>query len=434
MADLLTPGRLMRVVDRRADPPGRGTVNRERFIRRFKDEIKRAVDDQIGERKIADIGKGGKVSIPGRGLAEPYLHHDDKTGSRDFVLPGNKEYVPGDQIKRPSGGAGEGGADGEEPGRGEGADGFAFVLSRDEFLSLFFDDLELPNLERTKFGDVVQEKKHRAGYSKDGTPGNLSAVATVKMSIARRIALRGTLGEQIEQLEAELEHKEGEEPAARAALVQELTRLKQRRENLPFLEDIDRRYRARVTQPAPATRAVMLCLMDVSGSMDERKKDLAKRFFALLYLFLERKYGAVEIVFIRHTETAQEVDEDTFFHDPQSGGTLVLPALELAHRIISKRYASGEWNVYIAQASDGDCGLDDGKQSVGFVQQLLLPLVRYFAYIDIPSATGWFNRPSDLWQSYEALEGEAFAKHQVRDRRDLWPVLRKLFARREAAA
>ena len=71
----------------------------------------------------------------------------------------------------------------------------------------------------------------------------------------------------------------------------------------------------------------MLCLMDVSGSMDERKKDLAKRFFALLYLFLERKYSAVDVVFIRHTETAQEVDEKTFFYDPQSGGTLVMPAL-----------------------------------------------------------------------------------------------------------
>jgi hypothetical protein len=430
MTDLLKPGRFMRVVDRRADPPGRGTVNRERFIRRFKDEIKRAVDDQVGERKIADIGKGGKVSIPGRGLAEPYLHHDHKTGSRDFVLPGNREYLPGDSIDRPPGGSGQGDGDGQEPGRGEGTDSFAFVLSRDEFLSLFFDDMELPNLERTRFGEVVQEKKHRAGYSKDGTPGNLSAVATVKMSIARRIALRGTLNEQIEELEEALACAPDDDE--RAELEADIARLKQRRDSLPFLEDIDRRYRARVTQPAPATRAVMLCLMDVSGSMDERKKDLAKRFFALLYLFLERKYRAVEIVFIRHTETAQEVDEDTFFHDPQSGGTLVLPALELAHRVIQKRFAGGEWNVYIAQASDGDCGQEDGHQSAGFVQSTLLPRVRYFAYIDIPGAAGWFNRPSDLWQSYESVEDEAFARHQVRDRRDIWPVLRKLFARREA--
>lgn len=432
MTDSANPGRFMRVVDRRADPPGRGTVNRERFIRRFKDEIKRAVDEQIGDRKLADIGKGGKVSIPGRGLAEPYLHHDAKTGSRDFVLPGNKEYLPGDMIRRPPGGAGQGGPEGDEPGRGEGTDNFAFVLSKDEFLQLFFDDLELPNLERTRFGEVVQEKKHRAGYSKDGTPGNLSAVATVKMSIARRIALRGTLNEQIEEFEEALSLAPDEDE--RAAIAAEVARLKQRRDSLPFLEDIDRRYRARVVQPAPATRAVMLCLMDVSGSMDERKKDLAKRFFALLYLFLERKYRAVDIVFIRHTETAQEVDEDAFFHDPQSGGTLVLPALELALQVIQKRYGSGDWNVYIAQASDGDCGQDDGQQSAAFVQNTLLPRVRYFAYIDIPGAAGSFNRPSDLWQSYEAVTDEAFAKHQVRDRRDIWPVLRKLFARREATA
>jgi uncharacterized protein len=431
MSDLLNPGRFMRVVDRRGDPPGRGTVNRERFIRRFKDEIKRAVDDQIGNRGIADIGKGGKVSIAGRGLAEPWLHHDPRTGSRDFVLPGNREYLPGDSIRRPADGAGQGGADGDEAGRGEGGDSFAFVLSKDEFLQLFFDDLELPNLERTRFGDVVQEKRHRAGYSRDGTPGNLSAAATVKMSIARRIALRGSLGEQIESLE---QTQVEAAPQEQAAIAQEIARLKTRRENLPFLEDIDRRYRARVTQPAPATRAVMLCLMDVSGSMDERKKDLAKRFFALLYLFLERKYGAVEIVFIRHTETAQEVDEQAFFHDTQSGGTLVLPALELAHKLIARRYAGAEWNVYIAQASDGDCGIEDGRQSVAYVQSALLPLVRYFAYVDIPSASGWFNRPSDLWQSYEGIGSETFARHQVRDRRDIWPVLRKLFARREAPA
>jgi uncharacterized sporulation protein YeaH/YhbH (DUF444 family) len=186
--------------------------------------------------------------------------------------------------------------------------------------------------------------------------------------------------------------------------------------------------------PAPATRAVMLCLMDVSGSMDEHKKDLAKRFFALLYLFLERKYGHVDVVFVRHTEKAEEVDEQTFFYDPQSGGTLVLPALELAHQIIEERYTGEQWNVYIAQASDGDCGLDDGRQSAAFADDVLMPAVRYFAYVDIPSVTGWFVRPSDLWQSYEAISSPAFARRQVRARSDIWPVFRELFARKEATA
>ena len=225
--------------------------------------------------------------------------------------------------------------------------------------------------------------------------------------IARRIALRGALAERISELEQELS---GTDPALRPSREEEIAALRRRRENLPFLEDVDRRYRSRVPTAAPASRAVMLCLMDVSGSMDERKKDLAKRFFALLYLFLERKYGHVDVVFVRHTETAEEVDEERFFHDPQTGGTLVHPALELAHRIITTRFAGPDWNVYVAQASDGDCTGEDGRRSAGFLEQDLLPLVRYYAYIDIPGSSGWFNRTSDLWQSYDVIQGKAFAR------------------------
>lgn len=428
MNDVLAPARLMRIVDRRADPPGRGAVNREKFIRRYKDEIKRAVDEEIGKRGIKDIGKGGKVSIPGRGLREPRFVHDEKVGNRDFVLPGNREYLPGDVIDRPAGGDGQ--EPGREPGEGESSDNFSFALSREEFLALFFDDLELPNLERTKLADVVSERTRRAGYSRDGAPGNLSAPMTVRMSIARRIALRGAIQREIDELEAELS---GAGAPRRAELEEQLERLLRRRENLPFIEDIDQRFRARAPMPAPYAQAVMLCLMDVSGSMDERKKDLAKRFFALLYLFLERKYGAVEVVFIRHTESAEEVDEQTFFYDRQSGGTLVRPALELADRVIRERYTGGDWNVYVAQASDGDCGAEDGRMSAQLIEAELLPRVRYFAYVDIPGNNGWFDRPSDLWQSYQSIEDDAFQMRHVHARSDIWPVFRQLFAKKEHA-
>jgi hypothetical protein len=430
MSGTPTSSRFMRIVDRRGDPPGRGAVNRERFVRRFKDDIKRAADEQFAGRGIKDIGKGGKITIPGRGLKEPHLTHDDSTGNRDFVLPGNKEFLPGDSLPRPQGGGGRGGADGDEAGEGEGRDSFTFVLSRDEFLSLFFDDLELPNLERTKLGDVVQHKMRRAGYAKDGPPGNLAPAQTMRMSIARRIALRGALNDRLDAL---AEERETADEARKAEIDVEYDKLLKRRSALPFFEEIDRRFRARQPTPAPATRAVMVCLMDVSGSMDERKKDLAKRFFALLYLFLERKYGHVDIVFIRHTETAQEVNEQTFFHDPQTGGTLVHPALELAQKTIDARYGGTDWNVYIAQASDGDCNDDDGRRSAGFVKEQLLPRVRYFAYIDIPSSNGWFDRPSDLWQCYETISDDAFAMRKVHGRNDIWPVFRQLFARKEAA-
>jgi uncharacterized sporulation protein YeaH/YhbH (DUF444 family) len=426
------PARMMRIVDRRADPPGRSAVNRQRFMRRFKDDIKRAVDGEIGKRKISDVGKGGRISIPGRGLKEPYLHHDERTGSRDFVLPGNRDFVPGDHLPRPDGGGGQG--QGDEPGEGDSRDEFVFALSREEFLALFFDDLELPNLERTRFGDTPFQKMRRAGFSRDGVNANLSPLATMRMSIARRIATRGAIQDHLRQIEQELERVDDE--AHRAQLELEHERLLKARENLPFLEEMDCRYRSRQPTPAPATRAVMLCLMDVSGSMDERKKDLAKRFFALLYLFLERKYGAVEIVFIRHTETAEEVDERKFFYDPQSGGTRVMPALELVRTIIEARYGGDDYNVYVAQASDGDCGAEDAQKCAGFVLESLLPLVRYFAYVDIPAetATGWFGRTSDLWQCYGSIEDPGFARRQVHGRGDIWPVFRELFARREHIA
>jgi len=429
MTDRVFAAHAMRIVDRRGDPSGRGAVNRERFVRRFKDEIKRAADDEFRRRSITDVGKGGRIAIPGRGLQEPFLRHDEDSGSRDFVLPGNREFLPGDTIPRPSGG-GRGGPEGDEPGEGESRDSFAFVLSREEFLALFFDDLELPNLERTHFAEITLERMRRAGYARAGVAHSLAPAMTVRMSIARRIALRGALAERIEELERALETAD---PAARAAIDSEIERLRRRRDGLPFLEDVDRRYRAHTPTPAPATRAAMLCLMDVSGSMDERKKDLAKRFFTLLYLFLERKYGQVEVVFIRHTETAEEVDERTFFNDTRSGGTLVYPALELAHKVIEAHYAGDSWNVYVAQASDGDCGADDGARSATYLDQRLLPRLRYFAYVDIPHVNGLFNRPSDLWRSYGAIASAAFARRQVHGRGDIWPVFRELFARRQAA-
>lgn len=434
MSDVTTPSRFMRVVDRRADPPGRSAVNRERFIRRFKEEIKRAVDDEVAKRGIADVGKGSRISIPGRGLKEPHLRHDQSTGSRDFVLPGNHEYVPGDAIERPGDGAGDG--QGDAPGEGESRDNFGFVLSRDEFLRLFFDDLELPNLERTRLGDVAYIQMRRAGYSRDGVLANLSPALTMRMSIARRIALRGGITRQLTELERELEQLDPLDTDRRGDIENSITQLRSRREQLPFIEAIDRRFRTLQPVPAPATRAVMLCLMDVSGSMDEHKKDLAKRFFALLYLFLERKYNSVDIVCIRHTETAQEVDEKTFFHDQQSGGTRVMPALELARKVIETRFAGPDWNVYVAQASDGDCGEDDAQHCAAYLQAELMPRVRYFAYIDIPSGNpvGWFRGPSDLWQCYEKVVDRAFAMRRVSDRREIWPVFRELFARKEAAA
>ena len=171
----------------------------------------------------------------------------------------------------------------------------------------------------------------------------------------------------------------------------------------------------------------MFCLMDVSASMDEEKKDLAKRFFTLLYLFLTRKYGEVDLVFIRHTDDAEEVDEDTFFHDTRSGGTVVYSALELADKIRTERYARG-WNVYAAQASDGDAFGSDPARSARFLRERVLPITRYCTYLELASA-GSVDHISALWAEYArvAESHDNFAMRRASEREQIYPVFRELF-------
>jgi uncharacterized protein len=419
------------LIDRRLNGRNKSAVNRERFIRRYKDHVRRAVKGMVADRSIKDMIQGGEVKVPAKDISEPGFHYG-QGGDWESVHPGNKEFVRGDRIPRPNGGAGGGG--GREPGTGESTDDFVFTLSRDEFLNIFFEDLELPNLMRTTLAETAHKKLVRAGYVKDGTPSNLSVPRTMKTALARRIALGGPLRDELEELKALLivALRDGEPAQRITELEARIEEVEGRIRRLPFLDDVDLRYRHRVVQPSPTARAVMFCLMDVSASMDERKKDLAKRFFTLLYLFLTRKYERVELVFIRHTDEAEEVDEDTFFYDQRSGGTVVLSALELMKTIAAARYPVADWNIYAAQASDGDAfGADAGK-SARFLREFLLPIARYFAYIETPEEE--YSRKSPLWAEYEELDGEEanFAMKRVNRPQEIYPVFRDLFSKETA--
>jgi len=153
---------------------------------------------------------------------------------------------------------------------------------------------------------------------------------------------------------------------------------------------------------------VMFCLMDVSGSMGEREKDLAKRFFVLLHLFLKRRYEKVDIVFIRHTHDAQEVDEQTFFYSRQSGGTIVSTALEKMLEIQHERYTTSDWNIYAAQASDGYTQSGDAKRCVELLETELMPLCQYYAYIEIldereMEVFSSEDAGAELWRAYRTV-------------------------------
>jgi uncharacterized sporulation protein YeaH/YhbH (DUF444 family) len=259
-------------------------------------------------------------------------------------------------------------------------------------------------------------------------PANLAIVRTLRQSLARRIALGGSLTRDLEALEAEFATAAALGQAEQAALIyEELQRIVRRRGNLPFIDEPDLRYRNRVWRPEPVARATMFCLMDVSASMDEDKKDLAKRFFTLLYLFLTRKYGEVDLVFIRHTDDAEEVDEDTFFHDTRSGGTVVFSALDLAENIRAARYARG-WNVYVAQASDGDAFGADPARSARFLREKLLPATRYYAYLELADPRS-SEHASSLWAEYERVAEATtnFAMKRASQRDQIYPVFRELF-------
>lgn len=412
------------IIDRRLNGKNRSLPNRERFIRRYKTQLKKAVGDVAGESSISEVNGDGKVKvrIPTREVSEPNFVFG-QGGSTEQVVPGNKDFVPGDRIPRPSGGGeGQGGG---KPGKGEGDDAFTFVLSREEFLNLYFDDLELPELLKREISSVKRMKSRNAGYSRSGAPTSLSVLRTMKASLMRRVALepRGDDEDDPEDSELDLES----DPLKQA----------RKKPYVPFLDEVDLRYRNRVTYPEPSTNAVMFCLMDVSASMDEAKKDLAKRFYTLLYLFLTRKYEEVKLVFIRHTDEAEEVSEEDFFYGKKSGGTEIMPAMELMHQIIETRYPGSAWNVYVAQASDGDATSRDARASAEYLSSKIMPHVRYYAYVEtMPTPMFGMARASDLWESFERLE-DSFAGHfamrKLFNRRDIYPVFRGLFERKEVA-
>src|SRR6201995_3018101 len=174
----------MHIVDRRLNPGSKSLENRQRFLRRAKALVRGAVKKSSRDRKIKDILEGGGGSVPLDGMDEPRFHREG--GTRDMVLPGNKKFIEGDILPR----SGESGGRPSEPGEGDGEDAFRFVLSLDEFVDLFLDDLELPDLAKRKLAEAENEGLHRAGYATTGSPANISVSRTVRLALARRVALR----------------------------------------------------------------------------------------------------------------------------------------------------------------------------------------------------------------------------------------------------
>jgi uncharacterized sporulation protein YeaH/YhbH (DUF444 family) len=419
---------MSQLIDRRENPRNKSTVNRQRFLRRYKNQIKRAVSDAVGRRSITEIDKGERITIPAKDIAEPRFTHG-AGGTIERILPGNDEFKAGDHIKRPAG-SGSGGSGGAASNTGEGNDDFVFQLSREEFLDLYFEDLELPDLIKKELATITMYKTVRAGITSTGTPTNINVLRSMRQASSRRIALSSSNKHRLREAQtalAALQAAPNADPNAVSALEQEIERLRKRVSAIPFIDTIDLRYNNRVRVPAPSTKAVMFCVMDVSGSMDESKKDIAKRFFILLYLFLTKNYEKIELVFIRHHTSAREVNEEDFFYSRETGGTVVSSALELLHQTIEARYNPAMWNIYVAQASDGDNWNADSPYCLELLQEKIMPLLQYYAYIEIMP-----RHHQSLWEVYQQVQTKYpnFAMENIDNVTDIYPVFRELFKRK----
>ncbi len=419
-------------IDRRLNGKNKSAVNRQRFLRRYKEQIKESVSDAVNRRSITNTETGEDVSIPHKDIKEP-IFHQGQGGMRERVHPGNDQFIRGDKIERPKGGGQGGGAgEGDASPDGEGEDEFVFQISKDEYLDILFEDLELPNLEKNQVNKITEWKTHRAGYQTAGSASNIAIVRSLQQSLARRTAMTANKRRLMKELEDELLRIQAAEPAQlleEKRIKQEIEELRAKIESVPFIDTFDLRFKNYEKRPIPSSQAVMFCLMDVSGSMDQATKDIAKRFYVLLYLFLNRTYQNVEVVFIRHHTQAKEVDEQEFFYSQETGGTIVSSALKLMDEIIKDRYPLGEWNIYGAQASDGDNWADDSPRCKELLTEKLLPACQYYAYIEITRRSH-----QTLWHEYEKLQpGFAnFAMKNIRSVEDIFPVFRELFQKETA--
>lgn len=437
-------------VDRRRTGRGKSLNNRQKLLKRIKDSIKNAKPEDID----ADgIHKGGSahgansytnpVKVARHALSEPTLHYDPNTGDREIVLIGNDKWLKGDEFPISTGGGGGGRGRGNGPGE-DGEDDFIINISRSEFFDVFFEDCELPDLKETHEKDLPEHIMQRAGFQKVGNPGQLSVIRSFKHSKARRLALTKDSRDELELLEEELEWltSDGcEFPGgtdAWAVRMQEVTtriaELKAKINAVGLYEDVDLRYRKSERVQVKASDAVLAMLMDISGSMDEDKKRMARKFFTLQYAFIVKKYPQTDLIFIAHTDEAEEMTEEEFFTTRKSGGTIVSPAWELLHKIIKERYDAAQTNIYVSYAGDGDNWDSDNKLVLEAIEGSgLLSKIRHAVYVQVgQSFAAGYGSGSTLWNVMQSIasSNKKLATTKIAEEGEVFEKFKQIYKKR----
>lgn len=407
-------------IDRRKAGKGKSAANRSKLLRRIKSHIRTANPQNIGAGGVsgATAKTSSPVKVTGTALEEPFFAYG-RDGDHTAIVIGNSEFDRGDEIDIPDSEEQQGGGSQGENGE----DDFVVSIARDEFLNIFYEDCEFPNLINEKFTEKLDNKQQPAGFSTSGNPSQLSIVRSYKQMLGRRRALTTPIKNEIEQLEEELESIYAELAASDPAdmlilkwnerigeIEQLLVGLRRKQGVLGGFDKVDLRYRKKEAKPLKTVDAVLFMLMDISGSMDETKKLIARRWFALLYGFIKRRYPNTELVFIAHTTEAFEMSESDFFSTRMNGGTLVSPAIKMVNQIIKSRYDAAQTNIYVSHASDGDNWDDDNAvvldEMVGDGQ--LMKKIQMFSYVEVGRKFAGYHMygaaaasgESGLWENY----------------------------------
>lgn len=370
----------------------RSIEDRRRHRQLVEKSIKENLGDILSEESIIGEGKNKKFKIPIRGIKEyQFIYGKNSKG----VASGTGDEKRGDKIGsgKPTPGNGKGGA-----GNREGEDIYETEITLEELLDYITEDLDLPNLDRKKYSEIVTESSgKKCGYQRYGIPPRLAKKKTVMCKIARKQGKKRAL------LEAGLEES---------------------LERFPFREEDMRYYRVK-RKPKRESNALMIFIMDVSGSMDSSKKYLARSFFFVLSKFLRRKYNNIAFEFISHTTVAKNVNEYEFFHKAESGGTYISSGVNMALDIIKEKYPPEIWNIYPVYASDGDNWTEDNDRAMTAVKELC-KVSNMFGYAELLPST---YSTTMYYRFSKEIKEPNFISVIVKEKKDLWDALKIMLSK-----
>ena len=404
-----------------AERSDRSAGDRLRHRQKVRESIRENIADIIAEESIIGKDRDRVIKVPLRGVKEYRFVYGDNAGGAG---QGDGNARPGQVV----------GKAGQQPGQGDdqagdrpGVDYYETDVTLEELIDIMFEDLELPNLERRALREVLSEKStKRKGYRHVGIRVRLDKRRTAKQRIMRMLA-SGKSPRQVEAREngelegAELED-EGETPAPPISGLTVTTR----RRRFPYHQD-DLRYKHIESDIREESNAVVICVMDTSGSMDTMKKYLARSFFFLLYQFISTRYRNVEIVFIAHHTEAREVTEEEFFHKGESGGTFISSGYQKALEIIAERYHPSLWNVYAFHCSDGDNFESDNPAALKAAEELA-ELCNLFGYGEIkPLGSRYYE--SSMLNVFRRIQNPHFHTVLIERKEDIWPSFKAFLAK-----